>query len=165
MPPGVPSYPAAARSVVGWGWSHHHQTTWSSFPGIGQYDHLVCEWFGVLLFEIVTAGSHRIQVKIIMSESSEVINRREGEELLTNKLTSSSSDNLASSSSREVVGTLPSCLAGSRDSMVGNHLAHRRLSLPVSFDLRSWSIIEVVTNKMIHQVVNISRFLRGTAAP
>ena len=101
-----------------------------------------------------------------MSECSEVRNRREGEELLTNKLTSSSSDNLASSSSsREVVGTLPSCLAGSRDSMVGNHLAHRRLSLPVSFDLRSWSIIEVVTNKMIHQVVNISRFLRGTAAP
>ena len=30
MPPGVPSYPApAARSVVGWGWSHHHQATWS----------------------------------------------------------------------------------------------------------------------------------------
>ena len=102
------------------------------------------------------------QVKSIMSECSEVRSRRE-EELLTNKLTSSSSDNLASS--REVVGTLPSCLAGSRDSMVGNHLAHRRLSLPVSFDLRSWSIIEVVTNKMIHQVVNISRFLRGTAAP
>ena len=103
------------------------------------------------------------QVKSIMSECSEVRSRRE-EELLTNKLTSSSSDNLVSSS-REVVGTLPSCLAGSRDSMVGNHLAHRRLSLPVSFDLRSWSIIEVVTNKMIHQVVNISRFLRGTAAP
>ena len=105
------------------------------------------------------------QVKIIMSECSEVRNRREGEELLTNKLTSSSSDNLASSSSRKVVGTLPSCLAGSRDSMVGNHLAHRRFSLPVSFDLRSWSIVELVTNKMIHQVVNVSRFLRGTAAP
>ena len=104
------------------------------------------------------------QVKIIMSECSEVRNRREEEELLTNKLTSSSSDNLVSSS-REVVGTLPSCLAGSRDSMVGNHLAHRRLSLPVSFDLRSWSIVELVTNKMIHQVVHISRFLRGTAAP
>ena len=92
--------------------------------------------------------------------------RREEEDLLlTNKLTSSSSDNLASSSSREVVGILPSCLAGSRDNMVGNHLAHRRLSLPVSFDLRSWLIVELVTKKMIHQVVDISRFLRGTAAP
>ena len=101
-----------------------------------------------------------------MSECSVVRSRREEEELLlTNKLTSSSSDNLASSSTREVVGTLPSCLAGSRDNMVGNHLAHRRLSLPVSFDLRSWSIVELVTNKVIHQVVNISRFLRGTEAP
>ena len=49
MPPGVPSYPAAAaRSVVGWGWSHHHQTTWSSFPNIGKHDYLVCELYGVL---------------------------------------------------------------------------------------------------------------------
>ena len=37
-----------------------------------------------------------------------------------------------SSSCRDVVANLPSCLAGSRDNVV----AHRRLSLPVSFDLR-----------------------------
>ena len=89
-----------------------------------------------------------------MSECSEGLSRRREEE-----------EELSPSSCRDVVGNLPSCLAGSRDSMVGNHLAHRRLSLPVSFDLRSWLIVEVVTKKMIHQVVNISRFLRGTAAP
>ena len=38
----------------------------------------------------------------------------------------------SSSSCRDVVGNLPSCLASSRDNVV----AHRRLSLPVSFDLR-----------------------------
>ena len=69
-----------------------------------------------------------------MSECSEGLSRssiREEEELVGNK---------------DVVGNLPSCLARSRDNVVGNnhHLAHRRLSLPVSFDLRfvvSWSKI------------------------
>ena len=49
-----------------------------------------------------------------------------------------------SSSCRDVVANLPSCLAGSRDNVVGNHLAHRRLSLPVSFDLRF--VVFVVTD-------------------
>ena len=45
---------------------------------------------------------------------------------------------VGNNSCREVVANLPSCLATSRDNVVGNnnHLAHRRLSLPVSFDLR-----------------------------
>ena len=69
-----------------------------------------------------------------MSECSEGLSRssmREEEEL-------------SPSSCRDVVGNLPSCLAGSRDNMVGNHLAHRRLSLPVSFDLRF--VVFVVTD-------------------
>ena len=46
-------------------------------------------------------------------------------------------EEVLSPSCRDVVDNLPSCLAGSKDNMVGNnHLAHRRLSLPVSFDLR-----------------------------
>ena len=59
-----------------------------------------------------------------MSECSEGLmsrSSRRGEEVLS-----------PSSSCRDVVGNLPSCLAGSRDNVV----AHRRLSLPVSFDLR-----------------------------
>ena len=65
-----------------------------------------------------------------MSECSEGLSRssrREEEEVL-----------VGNNSCREVVANLPSCLAGSRDNVVGNnnHLAHRRLSLPVSFDLR-----------------------------
>ena len=62
-----------------------------------------------------------------MSECSEGLSRssrREEEVLVGNN--------------RDVVGNLPSCLASSRDNVAGNnhHLAHRRLSLPVSFDLR-----------------------------
>ena len=45
-----------------------------------------------------------------------------------------------SSSCRDVVANLPSCLAGSRDNVV----AHRRLSLPVSFDLRF--VVLVITD-------------------
>ena len=62
-----------------------------------------------------------------MSECSEGLSRssrREEEEVLVGN--------------KDVVGKLPSCLSSSRDNVVGNnhHLAHRRLSLPVSFDLR-----------------------------
>ena len=53
-------------------------------------------------------------------------------------------EEVVSPSCRDVVGNLPSCLAGSKDNMVGNHLAHRRLSLPVSFDLRF--VLLVVTD-------------------
>ena len=63
-----------------------------------------------------------------MSECSEGLSRsskREEEEVL-----------VSNNSCREVVANLPSCLASSRDNVAGNHLAHRRLSLPVSFDLR-----------------------------
>ena len=74
-----------------------------------------------------------------MSECSEVESRsskREEEVLVGN--------NLSSSSSRDVVGNLPSCMAGSKDNMVGNHLAQRRLSLPVSFDLRFVILVMLV---------------------
>ena len=68
-----------------------------------------------------------------MSECSEGLSRRREEE------------ELSPSSCRDVVGNLPSCLAGSRDNMVGNPLAPRRLSLPVSFDLRF--VVFVVTDQ------------------
>ena len=68
-----------------------------------------------------------------MSECSEGLSRSSRRE-----------QEVLSPSCRDVVGNLPSCLAGSRDNVVGNHLAHRRLSLPVSFDLRF--VVLVVTD-------------------
>ena len=95
-----------------------------------------------------------------MSECSEGLSRssrREEEEVL-----------VGNNSCREVVANLPSCLATSRDNVVGNnnHLAHRRLSLPVSFDLRFVFLgHRSERSKIKAQVFNLARLLRGTEAP